>query len=195
MKTLLACVLGGLLCGAVPASADVNIRQENVRFDRTLELQGIRFHVTSANDGSVNTLYIVPAGLSIDNSPIVRTIDGTVTGAEVADLNVDGSPEIYVYVTSAGSGSYGSLVAYSANRRKSLSAIYLPPLTDNKAASKGYMGHDEFAVVESILARRFPVYRDTDTNAKSSGGMRQIQYKLVRGEAGWMLKVDRVITF
>jgi hypothetical protein len=164
-------------------------------FDRTLELQGIRFRVTSANEGSVNTLHIVPAGLEIDNSPIVRTINGTVTGAEVADLNVDGSPEIYVYVTSAGSGSYGSLVAYSANRRKSLSEIYLPPVTQDKVASKGYMGHDEFAVVESVLVQRFPVYRDTDANAKPTGGMRQLQYKLVPGEAGWLLQVDRVVEY
>ena len=125
----------------------------------------------------------------------MRTIEGTVTGAEVADLNVDGSPEIYVYVTSAGSGSYGSLVAYSANRRKSLSEIYLPSVTQDKMASKGYQGHDEFAVLEGVLGHRFPVYRDTDTNARPTGGTRQLQYKLVPGEAGWILKVDRVVEY
>jgi hypothetical protein len=144
----------------------------SARFDRTLELQGIRFRATSSNDASVNTLRIVPGGLEIDNSPIVRTIEGTVTGAEVADLNRDGSPEFYVYVTSAGSGSYGALVAYSANRRKSLSEIYLPPVTQNKTASKGYMGHDKFVVVGNVLVQQFPVYRDTDTNAKPTGGTR-----------------------
>jgi hypothetical protein len=166
-----------------------------VSFYRTLELQGIRFRVTSSTDGSVNTLQIVPAGLKIDNSPVVRTIDGTVTGAEVADLNVDGSPEIYVYVTSTGSGSYGCLVAYSANRRKSLSEIYLPPITNDKAVSKGYLGHDEFAVVESVLVRRFPIYRDGDTNAKPTGGIRQLQYKLAPGEAVWVLNLDRVVEY
>jgi hypothetical protein len=164
-------------------------------FDRTLELQGIRFHVTSANEGSLNTLRIIPAGLEIDNSPIVKTINGTVSGAAVADLNGDGSPEIYVYVTSAGSGSHGSLVAYAANRRKSLSPITLPPVTQDKAASKGYMGHDAFAVVERVLVQRFPVYRDGDTNARPTGGIRQLQYKLVPGEAGWMLKVDRMVEY
>jgi hypothetical protein len=164
-------------------------------FDRTLELQCIQFHVMSANNGSVNLLQIVTAGLETDNSPVVRRIDGTVTGAEVADLNSDGSPDIYVYVTSAGSGSYGSLVAYSANQRKSLSEIYLPPVTQDKAASRGYRGHDEFAVVERVLVQRFPIYRDTDTNAQPTGGTRQLQYKLVPGEAGWILKVDRVVEY
>jgi hypothetical protein len=161
-------------------------------FDRTLELNGIRFHVTSTHDGSQNTLRIIPSGLEIDNAPIVRTIDGTVTGAEIADINIDRSPELYVYVTSAGSGSYGSLVAYSANRRKSLSEIYLPPVAEDKKLGKGYMGHDEFAVVENSFAQRFPVYREGDTNAKPTGGMRQIQYQLTAGEAGWLLKVHRV---
>jgi hypothetical protein len=164
-------------------------------FERTLELQGIRFDVTCANEGSINTLHIVPANLETDNSPIERTIHGIVTGAEVADLDADGSPEIYVYVTSAGSGSYGSLVAYSVNRCKSLSEIYLPHVTENKVASEGYMGHDEFAVGEGVLIHRFPVYRDGDTNAGPTGGTRQLQYKLVPGEAGWILKVDRMVEY
>jgi hypothetical protein len=166
-----------------------------VPFDKTLVLNGVTFRVTSANNSSLNTLRIVPTGLEIDNSPISREIDGTVMGAEVADLNADGSPEIYVYVTSAGSGSYGSLVAYAANRRKSLSEIYLPPISQNPAASRGYMGHDEFAVVENVLVQRFPIYRDTDTNARPTGGTRQLQYRLVAGEAAWILKLDRMVDY
>ncbi|RYU62092.1 hypothetical protein EWI61_03910 [Methylolobus aquaticus] len=164
-------------------------------FDRKLELNGIRFHVSSRNDGSQNTLRIAPNGLEIDNAPIVRTIDGTVTGAEVADINADRSPELYVYVTSAGSGSYGTLVAYSANRRKSLSEIYLPSVAEDAKLGKGYMGHDEFAVVESTFVQRFPVYREGDSNGKPTGGTRQIQYRLKQGEAGWLLKMDRVVEY
>ncbi len=167
-------------------------------FDRTLELQGIRFQVQSDNAGSENRLRIIPSGLtidpaSIDNRPIERTIDGRVTGAEVADLNADGSPEVYVYVQSAGSGSYGRLVAYSANRSKSLSEISLPELTEKDAT--GYQGHDQFAVLEGVLGRRFPIYRDTDTNAAPSGGTRQVQYRLTPGEATWLLKVDQVVEY
>lgn len=164
-------------------------------FDQTLSLQGVSFRVSSANVGSVNRLRIEPKGLKRNNAVIEHEIDGAVTMAEVADLNVDGSPEIYVYVTSAGSGSYGSLVAFAANKRRSLSEIYLPPLQDDAKASKGYMGHDEFRVVESTLVRRFPVYRDGDSNAQPTGGTRQIQYKLKAGEAGWVLRPDRIIDY
>lgn len=171
------------------------VSKPEVPFERTLELLGIRFRVTSPNDSSINKLTIVPFGLEIDNSAITREIDGTVTGAEVADLDADGSPEIYVYVASAGSGSYGSLVAYAANRRKSMSEIYLPPIAENTAAAKGYMGHDEFAVVESTLVQRFPIYRSGDTNAKPTGGMRQLQYRLTPGEAAWVLKLYKVVEY
>jgi len=202
MKALTACTLSFVLLANTLAaggdcSADATEAATAARppFDRTLALQGIRFRVKCANDGSINTLRIVPAGLTVDNAPLVRTIDGTVTGAEAADLNLDGSPEIYIYVTSAGSGSYGSLVAYSANRGKSLSEIYLPPVAEHKPAAEGYMGHDEFAVVESSLVRRFPVYRHADMNARPTGGMRQLQYKLLPGEAGWVLHLDKVIDY
>jgi hypothetical protein len=53
------------------------------------------------------------------------------------------------------------------------------------------MGHDELRVVENALVRRFPVYRDGDTNAQPTGGTRQIRYKLGAGEAAWVLRQDR----
>lgn len=164
-------------------------------FDQTLTLQGITFRVSCPNDSSVNRLTIAPAGLEIDNRPIVREIDGTVTMAEVSDIDVNGSPEIWVYVQSAGSGSYGSLVAYAANNKKSLSEIYLPPVVDHPKASAGYMGHDEFRIVENTFVQRFPIYRPGDSNAAPTGGTRQLQYKLVPGEAGWLLKLERVVEY
>jgi hypothetical protein len=62
-------------------------------------------------------------------------------------------------------------------------------------AAKGYGGHDEYSVLEGVLSRRFPIYRDKDTNAKPTGGMRQVQYRLVPSEAGWILKIDRVVEY
>lgn len=189
---LLAMLAAGLAqAQTVPAGAHA----AEAPFDKTYRLQGITFHVRSANNPSANDLEIVPGGLEIDNRPITRRTNGAVLGAEVADLNADGSPEIYVYVASAGTGSHGSLIAYASNRRKSLSEIYLPPLTGNAAALKGYRGRDDFAVVESTFVRRFPIYRDSDTDDQPTGGTRQFQYKLVPGEAGWILRLDRTVEY
>ena len=159
------------------------------QFDETFSLQGINFHVVATNEGAINQLTITPSNLEIVNSVMKHEIDGSVTGAEIADINADGSPEIYVYINSAGSGSYGSLVAYSANNKKSLSEIYMAPLAYDKVNSIGYMGHDEFTIIENSLARRFPVYNEGDPNCCPKGGIRQLQYKLIKGEASWQLKL------
>jgi len=177
------------------APAEAAPQAAPVTYEETLEYVGISFHVVATGDGSIGSVTITPSGLEADNTPITRETDGRVVLAEVADLNVDNSPEVYVYTQSAGSGSYGGLIAYAANDRKSLSEIYLPPVAENPEASKGYMGHDEFRVVESTLVQRFPVYKEGDTNAAPTGGTRQLQYKLAAGEAGWVLRVDKIVEY
>jgi hypothetical protein len=184
---------------SAPATAATAVLPASVSppapFDQSFESQGVGFRVTSANVGPRSELTITPRGLSIDNSPVVRSIEGQIVRGEVADLNGDGSPEIYVYITSADTPSRGSLVAYSANRRKSLSDIHLPSEPQRLSRANGYRGNDEFAVVENTLVRRFPVYKESDADGAPSGGMRQFQYKLKMGEASWVLELDRVVSY
>ena len=165
------------------------------QFSKTVEMHGISFTVESDNSSSINKLKVTPKGLEGSNETIEVEIDGGVVGAEVGDLNIDGSPEVYVFVTGAGSGSYGSVVGFVANNKKSLSQVNVPELKEGSDEIKGYMGHDEFAVVESTLVRRFPVYKEGDSNAKPTGGTRQLQYKLKQGEAAWQLVVDKVVNY
>jgi hypothetical protein len=180
--------------GAVPAVLPP-LAPPPVPFEQTLQLQGIQFQVSSANGEGGNQLRIVPRGLTVDNTPILRPIAGQVTRAEVADLNADGSPELYVYIRSAAAGSPGALQAFGANRGKSLSEIFLPPIGDDTRAARGYRGEDDFAVVENTLVRRFPVYREGDATGAPTGGVRQLQYKLHAGEASWQLKLERVVDY
>lgn len=164
-------------------------------FDKTLTLNGITFRVSAPNDSSAGTVTIVPSGLTVTNDTIIQEIDGTVIGAEIADLDVNGWPELYVFTQSAGSGSYGSVLGQAVNNGKSLSAIFLPDIAEDAKLAEGYMGHDEFAIVENSLARRFPIYAPGDTNAAPSGKMRQVSYRLVAGEAGWLLRMRDVTEF
>jgi hypothetical protein len=186
MKTLLATLLASsLLFGASTVLAENSKNGNSFK----LSLQGINFQVTSQG----NKLRIVPSGLTIDNSPIERDIDGTVTGVDVGDINVDRSPEIYVYVKDAKGKT--SLISFSTNKKKSMSDIYLPPFIDDPKLAKGYRGHDDIAMVEGVIALRFPIYKDGDSDDKPTGGTRQLQYKLTKGEASWVLKLDRVEEF
>jgi hypothetical protein len=158
-------------------------------FNKTLTLQGVSFHVTCANEGSENTLRIAPSGALHTPRVIEQKIDGFVVGAEVADLDGNGAPEIYVFVQSAGSGSYGTVVGHAVNRGGAITPIVMPELADDTRASAGYMGRDRFSIAGDRLMRQFPVYRDGDPNAAPSGGTRQLHYRLVPREANWALQL------
>ena len=96
MSRILFVYLARLLVLAPVACAPLAVQAAG--FDRTLELWGVRFHVTCPNEGSINKVTIRATGLPHAKQPIVVEVDGTVTGAEVEDLNGDRFPEIYVYV-------------------------------------------------------------------------------------------------
>ena len=142
-----------------------------------------------------NKLTILPVGLEKDSRKVEHEILGTVVNAEIGDLNNDNFPEVMVYITSSGSGSYGSVIGYSVNNGKSISQIYLSEIAENPKANKGFMGHDEFAIVENSFNQRFPIYKPGDTNSKPTGGMRQIQYKLKDGENMRQLVIAKIIEY
>jgi hypothetical protein len=164
--------------------------EPSTAFEKSISLQSITFNISSPNTATANTLTVTPAGLSGDNSPQRTDISAMVTGAEVADLNADGFPEIYIYTQD--DRNRAGLIAWSSNKNKSLSQISLPELGEH---AKGYRGGDEFAVMEGILARRFPIYPEHNTKTEPTGKIRQLQYKLHPGEAGWLLKVDQVTVY
>jgi hypothetical protein len=164
-------------------------------FEQRLELLGIGFQVSSPNKETGNTVRIVPSGLQTDNTPIEMEVAGQVVGAEVADLNVDRSPELYIYVRGPSPQQRGTLLAVSANNRKSLGFVNLPELAENRGASAGYQGHDDMAVVESRFVRRFPLYGKDGDASKPTGRTRQLQYKLAKGEASWVLELDRMVEY
>jgi hypothetical protein len=162
-------------------------------FAQKFEENGISYTITSPNAAEGNTVTITPKGLKASNAPITKMVEGLVTKAEIADLNADGAPELFIYSTSAGSGSYGNAYVWASNSKKSLTEVFIMPPREKDLS--GYMGHDEFAVIENSFARRFPVYKPDDSNASATGGWRQFQYKLVPGEAGWVLRIKRIDSF
>ena len=150
--------------------------------------QGLSISLHSANSGSINPVHF---SARIDGDAILDTVvsvEGIVTAVEVTDLDQDGFPEIYAFVTSVGSGSYGSIVAFASNRNRSMTPVHQLPVAEGSSVLQGYMGHDRFRVLARSIERSFPVYRLGDTNASPSGGRRRLEYELVAGETGWLLQ-------
>ena len=109
----------------------------------------------------------------------------------LADLDGNGFDEIYIITTSAGSGSYGTVLGFASNKDNSLSMINFPEIQERDEKFKGYMGHDTFKIEDQKLVRTFPIYNEGDTNKHPTGGTRKLIYGLYPGEAMWQLEVEK----
>lgn len=156
---------------------------DKTSFSAVLNLQGVGFNVSAMPEGDLTTVTVRPFGLTASNEPSINNIDGEVTGAEVEDLNSDGSPELIIF-THDKKNNTGSVLGFSVNNKKSMSQVNFQPTNQNKKINEGYEGGDEFAVVETKLVQRFPV--------SGANKVRQVSYTLEEGEAMRQFVVDNV---
>ena len=168
------------------------IEKETYSFQKSLQFKSISFDIDTKGSGSLRQLIIQPKGFEETNKSFELEIDGKITEAQVADLNSDGFPELLIFTQSAGSGSYGNVIAFSSNGAKSMSQVYFPRTSENPKLNKGYMGHDTFLINESTLIQEFPVYKEGDPNSNPTGGIRRIEYKMVDGEAARKFVADKI---
>lgn len=173
---------------SVTATPTASQASSGSTFEKSLELQDHTFVITSTG----SEITVTTSGAEIVSEPQVETYDGNVVEAEVADLDANGFPEIYIYVTNNDEQKTGKLIAYASNQGKSVTPINLPPIDSVEGAAEGYRGGDEMRVVENRLVQRFSVYKEGDAEGQPSAGTRQIQWKLEPGEATWTLVSDKV---
>ncbi|OUJ74471.1 PliI family lysozyme inhibitor of I-type lysozyme [Hymenobacter crusticola] len=146
-----------------------------VSYHKAVTAGAHRFVVETKGEGSQRQLVLSAAESGRDPISNTQPLNGTVTDVVATNLNDDKSPELLVFVSDAGSGSYGQLVAYSfANQGRQ--SLTLPDLTS--AAAEGYQGQDVFKVQGQELLRSFPLYKPADPNCCPSGGTRTVRYKL-----------------
>jgi hypothetical protein len=150
-----------------------------ISFQKELAHDDYRFTVQTNGSGTNRKLTLQAAKNSRDLLATSVMIEGEVTDAITTNLNDDDYPELFIFVTGAGSGSYGSVVAYefmNQGRRP----LTMPALSGPAAA--GYMGQDVFRVEDDQLLRSFPVYRPDDPNSTPSGGIRTVAYTMSSGK-------------
>ena len=165
---------------------DSSALKKNAAFSILLPAGKISFHVYSPNNPLHNSIIIQPVGIK-DSSLIQTGVLGRVDEAFTADLNEDGYPEVY-YTTLLESGER-NLFGYGSNKNLSLTPVYIPDMGEDKKYGNGYRGHDEYKISGHRLVRSFPVYTSSDPGTTSSGNIRIVNYKLVPGVNGWILKI------
>ncbi len=155
------------------------------QFDRELQFNIYRFLVSAPDSGRVRTVTIKAYRGELLLTKFTVRVDGAVTGTDVADLDGNRFPELYIFSTSDGSGSFGRVYAWQfMPERKadiSLPRNWLPEPV------QGYMGHDSLWVENNILRRKYPMYWAGDANATSSGGYRIVRYQLEPAGTGYAL--------
>ncbi len=158
-------------------------------FSKTVNFRSFSFIVESPNASDSNSVTITPSGLSIDNRQMTLPVQGYVYEAEADDITADNLPELAIYSRGQTSDSTAHAIILNNNNGKSLSLAYLPDIFEDKQASAGFNGHDDFRLIENNLVRFFPIYE----NGKATGKRRQLSYRMFPGEASPALKiVDQV---
>lgn len=142
--------------------------------------------------GTRSTVTVTPKGMGLSNKAVARQIDGVFNRAQMADLDGDGEPEIYVFLKSTDGRDRASAFIVASDQGRRMVEVPVPDLAADAKHSAGYRGADEFAIVEKVLARRFPLH---DDSGEPIGTMRQLQYKLVKGASGPELKLDQAPEF
>ncbi|MBD0831434.1 hypothetical protein [Aestuariibaculum sediminum] len=160
---------------------------DQTQFLKVLNLQNVGFNVSSKPKNGNNQLSVFTFGLTNDFNETFNIGNNTISSAEVEDLNSDGSPELIVYVQSQDEFKKMTVFAFSVNNQKSMSQVYFQPTEENAKINTGYNGNDEFTLVETYLVQRFPIYED----GTKSNKIKQVQYKLVDGEALRRFEVEK----
>lgn len=146
---------------------------------------------------SICKVKVVTRGFIIANTEHEFGDIDPVSDIFLADLDDNGFEEIYIVTTSAGSGSYSTIYGVASNSDKSTSVIYVREISEvgkQKAQMfEGFMGHNSFTIEKGTLINTFSVYKEEDSNARPTGGIRKIEYELIASEAGWILEPQIIV--
>jgi hypothetical protein len=163
-----------------------------------MKLGKVGYKVYCSNKGTdKNSLTIAPVGFENTARDISFEVKGRVNKAEVDDLNLDGFPDLLVYVNIQGDKTKLNIIGVSSDNNQAFRPIYFPDILDDPKIKIGYKGNDEYYLMEGTLVRRFPVYNLEDTtNIRPTGMCRQVMYKVVNGDRGELkFKVSRSYDF
>ncbi|MFM1929107.1 MAG: hypothetical protein RL387_435 [Bacteroidota bacterium] len=158
------------------------------KYDSTLKIGKAGYRISCFNKlVDRNILNLRPIGFKQEAREVSFELKGTVTGAEIDDLNLDGFPDLLIYFLDK--DSKPSILSVSSKNNESLMPIYFPDITNDMVLSKGYRGGDEYKLIEGILFRKFPVYEADTAIKKPTNKVRQIMYRVVEGDQGtWKFK-------
>jgi hypothetical protein len=175
-----------LLLSIVVVLSVANVHAQAKRYDTSVKIGKVGYKVYTSNKGAEkNSVSINPIGFESTAREVNIEVKGKVARAEVDDLNNDGFPDLVLYVYTGGAKNTGTVIGISSDKNQGFVPIFFPDITDDLKLRVGYMGNDEYSLMEGTLMRRFPVYNTSDTaNIKPTNVIRQVQYRVTADEKG-----------
>ena len=190
LSILLGVAMAVSIIGLISCSHNMNTFTDAPKEYKTKTGKTIIISETHPLGQSLSTIAISTKDFEHNYAEVFEDRD-PISAVFVDDLDGNGFDEIYIITTSAGSGSYGTVLGFASNKDKSLSMINFPEIREGDKNFEGYMGHDTFKIEVQKLVRVFPIYNPGDTNKNPTGGKRKLVYGLYPGEAMWQLKVEK----
>ncbi|MFI5151972.1 MAG: hypothetical protein ACHQET_01480 [Chitinophagales bacterium] len=162
-----------------------NVSAQVQKYDSTMMLGKGGFRVTCKNKNpNENSLSVKLIGFESTARGIDVFIKGTISKAEIDDLNDDGWPDLLMYAKTGVNGVYGTVYGLASDHNHGVIPFLLPDVMMDGKISSGYKGHDEFELFQGSLIQRFPLYKSGDSTDHPTGGKRVVQYRIVPGEKG-----------
>lgn len=173
----------------------VCVHAQNKRLDTTMKLGKAGYRVNTSNrNPDKNMVTLSPVGFESGASNVTIEVKGRIKKCEVDDLNNDGFPDLVMYIFPEDVNNKGTVIGVSSDKNQGYAPIIFPDVVDDPKIRTGYMGNDQYMLMEGVLVRRFPLY-DTAT-MKPTGSMRQVMYRAQADEHGTLkFKVVRSYDF
>ncbi|KAF0242931.1 MAG: hypothetical protein Q8K64_03030 [Sediminibacterium sp.] len=162
----------------------LNAQYQFKRIDTTMKLGKVGYKVTCNNKNELkNTVQITPVGFANSARDVNFEVKGRILKAEVDDLNRDMFPDLVIYLYNPGDKMIGNVIGVSSMSNENFMPITFPDIVNDPKLRVGYIGMDEYTLMEGSLMRRFPLYSiDSAGVSTPLGKYRQIQYQVVPGE-------------
>jgi hypothetical protein len=149
-------------------------------FEERLTAGSVTFIVESPNASS-NYFTLNTEGMSVRNEETKMEVNGAVVRAQLADLNQDSYPEVYIFTRS--DNGTEKVHAFASYRNRSYGQIYMAE-AENAANQRDRDGVETFELMETALLRKF----STPQNEQRSGNPQTITYTLKKGETSYRLE-------
>jgi hypothetical protein len=165
------------------------------KYDSTMKIGKAGYRISCLNrTPDRNILNIRPIGFKSESREASIEIKARVLGAEIDDLNLDGFPDLLIFIEDAAGKK--SIFPICSQNNERIAPILFPDILNDMELSKGYRGKDEYKLVEGVLFRKFPVYPADTTIKEPTNKIRQLMYRVVQGERdSWKFKMFKQFDF